>query len=134
MPTPVNIRLERSMGLLGATGVGVGAIVGGGILVMAGTAFVSTGPGAIVAFFLNGVIAVLTALSYAEMAAAFPESGGAYTFSKKVLSAPAAFMVGWVTWFASAVAAVLYALGFASFAAVGMDRIIQLKHLAIPFS
>ena len=50
------------------------------------------------------------------MAASFPESGGTYTFAKKVLSVEAAFMVGWVVWFASIVAAVLYALGFAAFA------------------
>jgi amino acid transporter len=35
-----------------------------------------TGPSAILAFCLNGVIAVLTALSFAEMSAAFPESVG----------------------------------------------------------
>ncbi len=127
-------RLDRSIGLLGTTGIGVGAIVGGGILALAGVAFTSTGPSAIVAFALNGVIALLTALSYAEMAAAFPESGGTYNFSKKVLSAPAGFMVGWVIWFASVVAAVLYALGFASFAAAALQRIIQAAGLQLPFS
>ncbi len=108
--------LERSIGLWGATGIGVGAIVGGGILALAGVAFAATGPGAMVAFALNGVIAALTALSFAELASAFPESGGAYTFAKKTLSSGAAFLVGWVVWLASIVAAVLYALGFASYA------------------
>ncbi|MEM8961298.1 MAG: amino acid permease [Acidobacteriota bacterium] len=107
---------ERTIGLLGATGVGVGAIVGGGILALAGTAFATTGPSALIAFTLNGVIAVLTALSFAELAASFPESGGTYTFAKKVLSVEAAFGVGWIVYFASIVAAVLYALGFAVFA------------------
>lgn len=104
------------MGLWGATGVGVGAIVGGGILALAGVAYAATGPGAIVAFALNGVIAVLTALSFAEMSAAFPESGGTYAFAKKVLNVRAAFTIGWIVWFASIVAAVLYSLGFATFA------------------
>jgi APA family basic amino acid/polyamine antiporter len=122
------------MGLMGTTAVGVGAIVGGGILALAGVAFASTGPGALIAFTINGVIAILTALSYAEMAAAFPESGGTYTFSKKVLSAQAAFMVGWVVWFASVVAGVLYALGFASFATACLQQIIQAIHLPLPFS
>lgn len=96
--------------------VGVGAIVGGGVLALAGVAFATAGPAALVAFAANGVIAILTALSFAEMSARFPESGGTYTFAKKVLSVEAAFMVGWIVWFASIVAAVLYALGFASFA------------------
>ena len=109
---------ERSIGLFGATGVGVGAIVGGGILALAGVAFATTGPAAMLAFAINGVIAMLTALSIAEMSSKFPESGGTYTFARKVLSVEAAFSVGWVVWFASVVAAVLYALGFAYFALI----------------
>ena len=106
----------RSLGLFGATGIGVGAIVGGGILALAGVAFAATGPSALLAFALNGVIAVLTALSFAEIAAAFPQSGGTYNFAKRFLSVRVAFGVGWVAWFASLVAAVLYALGFGTFA------------------
>lgn len=102
-------KAERNVGFFGAVGIGVGAIVGGGILALTGAAFASTGPSAILAFALNGVIALITALSFAELSAAFPESGGTYVFSKKVLSIRAAFAVGWVVWFASIVAAVLYA-------------------------
>ena len=105
-----------------ATGVGVGAIVGGGVLALSGVAFKVTGPSAILAFLLNGLIAGITACSYAEMSARFPESGGTYTFSKKVLSIPAAFMVGWVVWFASILASVLYALGFAYYAAAAISK------------
>lgn len=114
---------QRSVGLLGATGIGVGAIVGGGILALTGVAFATTGPAAIVAFALNGVIAFLTALSFAELATQFPESGGTYTFAKKVLTVEAAFSVGWVVWFASIVAAVLYAFGFGAFAVIAIDEI-----------
>ena len=105
----------RSLGLWGATGVGVGAIVGGGVLTFAGVAFATTGPSAIVAFALNGGIVLLTALSLAELASRFPESGGTYTYARKVLTVEAGFAVGWVVWFASVVAAVLYAVGFAVF-------------------
>ena len=114
---------QRRLGLLGATSVGVGAIVGGGILALAGTAFAHTGPSAIAVFAVNGVLAFLTALSFAEMASAFPESGGSYAFARKVFSVETAFTVGWVVWFASIVAAVLYALGFGSFTVVLLERI-----------
>jgi basic amino acid/polyamine antiporter, APA family len=77
-------------------GIGVGAIAGGGILALAGVAFSATGPGAVAAFALNGFIAILTALSFAELSTLFPQSGGAYTFAKKVLSVETAFGVGWV--------------------------------------
>lgn len=106
---------KRRIGLIGATGIGVGGIVGGGILALSGVAFASTGPSALLAFALNGCIAIIVALSYAEMSSIFPESGGMYLFSKKVLSIESAFFVGWIVWFASVVVAVLYAIGFASF-------------------
>lgn len=114
---------ERTIGLLGATGIGVGAIVGGGILVLAGVAFASAGPSAILAFALNGLVAFLTAASVAEIATSFPESGGAYAFARRVLSVRAAFVVGWIIWFAYMVAGVLYALGFASYAALGIQSL-----------
>ena len=112
------------MGLFGATLIGVGAIVGGGILALAGVAFQTAGPGALLAFVLNGGIAFLTAASFAELAVRFPQSGGTYTYAKHVVSIEAAFVVGWVVWFASIVAGVLYALGFAVFAAEGATRLL----------
>ena len=114
---------RRTLGLLAATGVGVGAIVGGGILALAGVAFATAGPSAIVAFALNGGIALITVLSFAELASRFPESGGTYTYARKALTVEAAFAVGWVVWFASVVAAVLYSLGFAVFLVPFLEQV-----------
>ncbi len=123
---------DRRLGLLGATGVGVGAIVGSGILALAGVAFATTGPSAIVAFALNGCIAFLTVFSFAELAARFPRSGGAYTYARNVLAVEAAFAVGWVVWFASVVASVLYAMGFAVFLVPFAERIALLLNDEVP--
>ncbi len=98
-------------------------MVGGGILALAGVAFSVSGPSAILAFVLNGIIALITALSFAEMAAANPQNGGTYTYAKKVFTVQVAFGVGWVVWFASLVAAVLYALGFGAFAVFALQQI-----------
>ncbi|WP_419941280.1 amino acid permease [Candidatus Palauibacter sp.] len=117
-------RHERHLGLYGATALGVGAIVGGGILALAGVAFATAGAAAILAFALNGGIAFLTAVSFARLARRFPESGGTYTYAKRVLSIEVAFVVGWVVWFASIVAGVLYALGFAAFSVEGLLRLL----------
>ena len=65
--------------------------VGGGVLALAGVAFATTGPSTIIAFLLNGGIAMLTALSFAALAARFPQSGGTYTYARKVLTVEAAF-------------------------------------------
>jgi APA family basic amino acid/polyamine antiporter len=115
----------RTLGLLGATGVGVGAIVGGGVLALAGVAFQTTGPSTILAFALNGGVALLTAASFAELATRFPQSGGTYTYARRVLTVEAAFAVGWVVWFASVVAAVLYALGFAVFLVPLVEQLVR---------
>ena len=122
----------RSIGFWGASTIGIGAIVGGGILVLAGVAFAASGPGAMLAFALNGVVAFVTAMSFAEISSAFPESGGAYTFAKKVLSVRSAFAIGWVVWFAYIVAGVLYALGFAAFAVLAIDGLLAALGSAAP--
>lgn len=125
MPTNNTNNSGRHIGVSGATGIGVGGIVGGGILALTGVAFAATGPSAILAFGLNGIIAFLTALSFAEVSARFPLSGGTYVFAKKVLSLDTAFVVGWIVWFASITASALYAVGFASFARLGVEGLIQ---------
>lgn len=109
---------KRNIGLVGATLIGVGAIVGGGVLALAGTAFANAGPAAILAFALNGVIAFATARSFAVMTRVYPQSGGSYVFAKMVLSVRSGFAVGWVVWFAGIVAGVLYALGFGVYALI----------------
>ncbi len=124
MTSPASPR--RHLGLLGATGIGVGAIVGGGFLALAGIGFRATGPSAILAFALNGGIALLTAFSFAELAVRFPRSGGTYAYARRVLTVEAAFAVGWVVWFASAVAAVLYAMGFAVFLVPFLEEMLRL--------
>ena len=123
---------HQHLGLLGATGVGVGAIVGGGILALAGVAFATTGPSAILAFALNGVIALITVCSFAELAARFPQSGGTYNYARKVLTVEPAFGVGWVVWFASVAAAVLFAMGFAVFLVPFLEQIALLTGGEVP--
>jgi amino acid transporter len=123
---------QQRIGLLRATMVGIGAIMGGGVLVLAGVAYAEAGPGVLAAFAANGVVALLTALSMAEISSAFPESGGTYLFAKKVLSVRLAFAVGWVLWFAYIVSGVLYAVGFASFAALGLEELVRAAGGALP--
>lgn len=123
---------EHKLGLFGATSIGVGAIVGGGILALAGVAFAASGPGAMAAIAINGLLAMLTALSFAELASRFPQSGGAYNYARRVLSVEVAFVVGWIVWFASAVATVLYAMGFAVFARTILAELLAPSGHAVP--
>lgn len=110
-----SIQLARHLGVFEATMIGVGAMIGAGIFVLTGIAVGEAGPAAVIAFALNGVITLFTALSYAELASAIPEAGGGYSYIKKVMPNSVAFMSGWMLWFAYIVACALYAKGFGSY-------------------
>jgi len=64
---PGPVQLARHLGVFEATMIGVGAMIGAGIFVLTGMASGNAGPGALLAFVLNGVVTLFTALSYAEL-------------------------------------------------------------------
>jgi amino acid transporter len=105
----------RDLGLFDATMIGVGAMIGAGIFVLTGIAAGESGPASILAFGLNGVVTLLTAFAYAELAAAIPEAGGGYAFVRRAFPGAVGFTAGWMLWFAYTVACSLYALGFAGY-------------------
>jgi len=109
------VRLSREMRLLDVTMIGVGAMIGAGIFVLTGIAAGVAGPALIVAFALNALISLLTAMVYAELGSCFHDAGGGYLWVKKGLPDPNGFLSGWMSWFAHAVACSLYALGFGAY-------------------
>ncbi len=123
--------LSRDLGLFDITMVGVAAMIGAGIFVLTGIAAGEAGPALIVAFALNGVVTLLTAMVYAELGSAIPVAGGAYVWVRQGLPGANAFMAGWMSWFAQAVAGSLYALGFASYLVETM-RVLNIGTLGIP--
>lgn len=112
-----DVTLSRTLGLFTITMIGVGGMIGAGIFVLTGIAAGIAGPALVVAFLLNGVIALLTGMTYAELGSAFPEAGGGYLWVKHGLGGTQGFLAGWMSWFAHVVAGSLYALGFGRFAA-----------------
>jgi amino acid transporter len=103
------------MGLAEATLIGVGAMVGAGIFVLTGIAAGAAGPALILAFGLNGVVALTAAMAYAELGSTFPQAGGGYAWAKQALPPPFGFLAGWMSWFSHSVACSLYALGFGAY-------------------
>ena len=101
--------------MLDATLIGVGAMIGAGIFVLIGIAAGVAGPGLILTFILNGIIALLTAMSYAELGSCYHDAGGGYLWVKEGLPKWNGFISGWMSWFAHAVACSLYALGFGAY-------------------
>jgi amino acid transporter/nucleotide-binding universal stress UspA family protein len=109
------VRLSREMTLLDATLIGVGAMIGAGIFVLVGIAAGVAGPALILAFALNGLVALCTAMSYAELGSCFHDAGGGYLWVKEGLPKWNGFLSGWMSWAAHAVACSLYALGFGAY-------------------
>jgi amino acid transporter/nucleotide-binding universal stress UspA family protein len=105
----------RDLGLFDATMIGVGAMIGAGIFVLTGIAAGQAGPASILAFALNGLVTLLTAFAYAELASAIPRAGGGYAFVRMAYPGVVGFTAGWMLWFAYTVACSLYALGFAGY-------------------
>ncbi len=87
--------LTRSISAVGLTAMGVGAIIGTGIFVVIGQGAVAAGPAVILSFVLAAVTCLFSALSYAELAAAVPISGSAYTYSYATMGELVAFIIGW---------------------------------------
>jgi amino acid transporter/nucleotide-binding universal stress UspA family protein len=109
------VHLSREMTLTDATMIGVGAMIGAGIFVLTGIAAGIAGPALLVCFLLNGFVALLTAMSYAELGSCFHDAGGGYLWVKEGLPKWNGFLSGWMSWFAHAVACSLYALGFGAY-------------------
>jgi amino acid transporter/nucleotide-binding universal stress UspA family protein len=116
-PTSVTHQTElaRDLSCFDITMIGVGAMIGAGIFVLTGIAAGAAGPALILSFVLNGVVTIFTAMVYAELGSAIPEAGGGYLWVKEGLPGSHAFLAGWMSWFAHAVAGSLYALGFSAY-------------------
>ena len=120
-------QLVRSLGLLDILMVGVAAMIGGSIFVLTGPAIGLAGSAVIVAFIINAIITIFTAMAYAELGSAMPEAGGGYLWVREGLPRPNAFISGWMAWLAHIIAGSLYAVSFASFL-TGLLEMVNLSH------
>jgi APA family basic amino acid/polyamine antiporter len=110
--------LRRELGLFSAALLVVGGIIGSGIFFTpAETARALPGGGAVLAVWaLGGVVALFGALTYAELGAMIPDTGGAYVYIRRAFGSLPAFLSGWMTLLligTGALAAV--AMGFAGY-------------------
>jgi basic amino acid/polyamine antiporter, APA family len=95
--------------------VGIAGMIGGAIFVLTGPAIGLAGSAVILAFVINAIITLFTAMAYAELGSAMPEAGGGYLWIREGLPRPNAFISGWMAWFAHIIAGSLYAVGFGAF-------------------
>ena len=109
--------LPRLLGFWATTAIVVGTIIGSGIFrVPAAVAGAVGTPGAVAAVWvLGGVISLCGALTIAELAAAFPRSGGVYVYLREIYGPGVAFLFGWTTLFLGPAGTAAIALVFAEY-------------------
>ena len=91
-------RLIRSIGLSAAIMLVVGNVIGSGIFLTTGgmAAHIPSASLILLAWALGGVLTMAGGLTYAEMGAMFPRSGGVYVFLREAYGELPAFLYGWV--------------------------------------
>ena len=96
MPDPAE-KLPRQLGLLSATAVLIGSTIGSGIF-RSPAGIAAKVPGALPllsVWVAGGFFALCGALTLAEIAGAFPQTGGVYVFLREAWGRGTAFLFGW---------------------------------------
>lgn len=90
-------------------------MIGAGIFVLSGNVAKIAGPAGVVSFAISGLLAMITAYSYATFAKEMGGTGGGYTYISATLNSELSFIGGIWLFFAYVSAGVLYAASFGYF-------------------
>ncbi|HEX6066478.1 MAG TPA: amino acid permease [Longimicrobiales bacterium] len=113
----VDDALPRRLGLLATTAIVVGTIIGSGIFRVPATVAGAVGvpAGVAVVWIVGGLITLCGALSLAELAAAYPRTGGVFVYLHEAYGPLIAFLFGWTMLFLAPGALAGVALVFAEY-------------------
>jgi APA family basic amino acid/polyamine antiporter len=89
--------MKRELGLLDATMLVAGSMIGSGIFIVSADIVRHVGGAGwlILIWILTGIITLMAALSYGELSAMFPRAGGQYVYLKESYNKLIAFLYGW---------------------------------------
>jgi APA family basic amino acid/polyamine antiporter len=127
--------LVRSLGLMDATMIVIGSMIGSGIFIVSAESSRLVGsPGwLLMAWALGGLLTITGALSCAELAAMMPRAGGQYVFLREAYGRSIGFLFGWSLFLiiqTGTIAAV--AVAFANFLGVLVPKISGDNYLIAP--
>ncbi len=126
----ISLKFRRDLKFRDLVSIGVGAMTGATIYVMAGQATALAGTGVLLALVFNYIITMLTGMTYAELSTIYPEAGGGYLFVEESLPKPFGFMGGWMSWFSHSIADAFYTVVFAT----GLLWLFQEYGIVIPIN
>src|SRR4051812_11291941 len=125
----------RGLGLLDSTMLVAGSMIGSGIFIVSADIAREVGaPGwLLVVWIVTGVLTVMAALSYGELAAMMPQAGGQYVYLREAFSPFWGFLYGWTLFLViqtGTIAAV--AVGFARYTGVLFPWVSEKNYLIEP--
>jgi basic amino acid/polyamine antiporter, APA family len=125
----------RGLGLLDSTMIVAGSMIGSGIFIVSGGISKQVGaPGwLLVVWIVTGLLTVMAALSYGELAAMMPKAGGQYVYLREAFSPLWGFLYGWTLFLViqtGTIAAV--GVGFARYLGVLFPTVGEDKYLIAP--
>ncbi len=106
---------ERILGSFSATAISIGGIIGSGIFFIIGIAAGEAGSGVLISLVLAGIIALLTALSFASLGSKITKEGGEYQFVYIAFGPKIGFFAGIFWIISTAIAGVTVSIAFASY-------------------
>jgi len=106
-------KLKRSIGLWSAVAINVGAIIGGGIFVVTGIVAGYAGSALVISMIIAGIIAFITATSFAKLTSWQPVEGSVYEYGRQLISPFSGFLAGWMWIVANTFTGAAVSLGFA---------------------
>ncbi|MGF7217924.1 APA family basic amino acid/polyamine antiporter [Spirosoma lacussanchae] len=122
--------LKRVLGKWSLTAIGIGAIIGGGIFVLTGTAaHFHAGPALALSFVIAGIGCIFAALCYAEFAAMLPVEGSAYAYAYGTIGELFAWVIGWGLILEYAMGAMTVAVSWSGY----FNKLLHLFGIDIPF-
>src|SRR3989454_7849721 len=125
----------RGLGLLDSTMIVAGSMIGSGIFIVSGGISKQVGaPGwLLVVWIVTGLLTLMAALSYGELAAMMPKAGGQYVYLREAFSPLWGFLYGWTLFLViqtGTIAAV--AVGFARYMGVLVPWVSESNYLITP--
>src|SRR4030067_1743198 len=92
-----NQSFKKELGLFDSTMIVVGSMIGSGIFIVSADISRTVGSSGllIAVWVITGIMTLIGALSYGELAAMFPKAGGQYVFLREAYNPLIAFLYGW---------------------------------------
>jgi APA family basic amino acid/polyamine antiporter len=109
-------RLVRRLGTFDAVVIGLGSMIGAGVFAAFAPAARAAGSALLLGLVIAGVVAYCNATSSAQLAAAYPTSGGTYVYGRERLGDWWGFAAGWAFVIGKTASCAAMALTFATYA------------------